>query len=119
MAENVVSRGRVEKEVRQRERHQEGRLNLVGRESAVRMDFHSFAFAFLDSSPAPSALVLRRLFRLVTADTVRFNFRAIKALSKLNASSVRRCASSAGVHSRPWGSGPFLIAFAFSRVIDS
>jgi hypothetical protein len=61
---------------------------------------------------------LRTLFRLVIADTVRFNFRAIKTLSVFEASSAKSCASSAGVHRRPWGSGPFLIAFAFSRVID-
>jgi len=36
--------------------------------------------------------------RLLMAETVRFKFQAIKALSIFESSNVKSCASSAGVH---------------------
>jgi len=39
--------------------------------------------------------------RLLTAETVRFKFQAIKALSIFESSNVKSCASSAGVRAWP------------------
>jgi hypothetical protein len=50
--------------------------------------------------------------RLAIADTVRFNFRAIEALSIFESSNARSCASSAGVHGWPAGRGPSLISLS-------
>jgi len=47
--------------------------------------------------------------RLRMAGTVRFNFRAIKALSIFESNSANSCVSSAGVHGRPLGRGPSFI----------
>src|SRR5258706_12415057 len=43
------------------------------------------------------------------ACTDRFSFRAIDGLSRPDASNVKSCASSAGVHGRPVGRGPSFI----------
>src|SRR5258707_15774099 len=43
------------------------------------------------------------------ACTDRFSFRAIDGLSRPDASNVKSCASSAGVHGRPVGRGPRFI----------
>jgi hypothetical protein len=68
--------------------------------------FH-FPFAFSPSSTR------RRLFRVRLrvrmANTVRFNFRAIKALSIFKSSNAKSCASSGGVHGRLAGRGPSFI----------
>ena len=47
--------------------------------------------------------------RLRITGTVRFNFRAIRALSIFESNSANSCASSAGVHGRPLGRGPSFI----------
>src|SRR5258705_13317588 len=66
-----------------------------------------FPFAFSPSST--SRPLFRWLFRLVMACTDRFSFRAIDGLSRPDASNVKSCASSAGVHGRPVGRGPSFI----------
>src|SRR5258706_3142648 len=48
------------------------------------------------------------------ASTDRFSFRAIDGLSRPDASNVKSCASSAGVHGRPVGRGPSFISASSS-----
>jgi hypothetical protein len=63
-------------------------------------------------------LSLRTTRRVVMAPTVRFSFRAIKALSIFDSSNAKSCASSAGVHGRLWAgvlaSFPFGLQFPLS-----
>ena len=56
------------------------------------------------------AFALRTTRRVVMAPTVRFSFRAIKALSIFDSSNAKSCPSSSGVHGRPLGRGPSLPA---------
>src|SRR4029077_13550971 len=55
-------------------------------------------WAHLRPPISTSRRLLKMDRRLAIADTVRFNFRAIMALSNFESSSDRSCASSAGVH---------------------
>ena len=55
------------------------------------------------------AFALRVCFLDSTALIVRFNFRAIRALSIFKASNAKSCTSSARVQGRPVGRGPSLI----------
>jgi hypothetical protein len=48
--------------------------------------------------------------RLLMAETVRFKFQAIKALSIFESSNIKSCASSAGVHAWLAGRGPSFIS---------
>src|SRR5258708_20940651 len=58
--------------------------------------------------------------RLRMAGTVRFNFRAIKALSIFESNSANSCASSAGVHGRPLGRGPsFILLSPSARALQA
>src|SRR6266478_8197932 len=66
-----------------------------------------FPFAFSPSST--SRPLFRWLFRLAMACTDLFSFRAIDGMSRPDASNVKSCASSAGVHGRPVGRGPSFI----------
>src|SRR6266403_3610978 len=52
------------------------------------------------------------------ACTDRFSFRAIDGLSRPDASNVKSCASSAGVHGRPVGRGPSFIWLSPSAPLD-
>jgi hypothetical protein len=59
--------------------------------------------------PSTGRCLFKMALRLRMAGTVRFNFRAIKAVSIFESSSANSCASAAGVHGWPLGRGPSFI----------